>query len=126
MTASPLNEQGLPHGYMFKPDWEVTPRQVKAMLDEGADFVLIDCRTPREYQVARIVEAQLVPLQELGQRLEDLDELKDRRVVVHCHHGMRSLQMTAVLRQRGFDSVFSMAGGIDLWSCDVDPKVPRY
>jgi rhodanese-related sulfurtransferase len=96
------------------------------MLAEDPDVVLIDCRTPQEYQVARIDGAQLVPLDQMMVRMEDLDEYRDRKIVVHCHHGMRSLQMTAVLRQHGFTDVKSMAGGIDLWSLDIDPSVPRY
>ena len=121
-----LDTRGLPEGYAFRDDWEVTPRQVKSMLDRGEDFLLVDCRTPREYQIARIQRAKLVPLQELPDRVDELAPYRDRKVVVHCHHGGRSLQMTAALRRLGWPTVCSMAGGIDVWAMDVDPALARY
>lgn len=121
-----LNDLGVPETYPFRDDWEVTPRQVKAMLDAGQDFLLIDCRTPREYGIARIFQAQLLPLQELGDRFHELHGHAHRKIVIHCHHGGRSLQMTAMLRQQGYSDVKSMAGGIDLWAVDVDPAIARY
>lgn len=125
-SAVGLDHQGLPPNYPFNPQWEVTPRQVKVMIDQNDPLVLIDCRTPQEYSVARIQGSLLVPLHELGSRLEELREYEGQRVVVHCHHGGRSLQMAAVLRRQGLGHVYSMAGGIDLWSLDIDPAVPRY
>ncbi len=126
MSNTPLDEQGLPQGYTFRPEWEVTPREVQAMRDAGESFVLVDCRTPAEAAVADIGADKLVPLQEVAQRLDELQPYREQKVVVHCHHGGRSLQMTAVLRQQGFADVKSMAGGIDLWSRDIDSDVPRY
>ena len=122
----PLDKRGLPEGYAFREGWEVTPREVRRMLEAGEPFTFIDCRTPREYEAARIEGAKLVPLQALGERLEELEKHKGEKVVVHCHLGGRSLQMAAILRQQGFEDVTSMAGGIDLWSRDVDADVPRY
>ena len=126
MADTPLDEHGLPQGYTFRAEWEVTPRQVQAMSERGEDFVLLDCRTPGEAQTASLGADKLVPLQEASQRLNELTPHRDQPVVVHCHHGGRSLQMAALLRQQGFADVKSMAGGIDLWSRDVDPNVPRY
>ena len=117
---------GLPAGYPLDDQREVTPRQVKAMMDGCEDFVLIDCRTAQEYQLVRIAEAQLVPLQDLVGRLQELRNLQDKKIVVYCHHGVRSLQMTAVLRQCDFPFVRSMVGGIDLWAMDIDPALVRY
>ena len=125
-TSSKLDPRGLPEGYNFRPEWEVTPRQVKAMRDCGEHFVLIDCRKPAEYAANRIEGSQLVPLQDIAARLPELEDYKDCKIVVHCHHGGRSLQFTTILRQQGFRDITSMAGGIDLWSIDIDPKVPRY
>ena len=105
------------------------------MLDAraGADgeraFLLLDCRRPEEFQAARIEGAVLIPLQELERRADELegDEGgKDRPIIVHCHHGQRSLRAAAMLRAMGFANVKSMAGGIDLWSQDVDRGVARY
>lgn len=121
-----FDEHGMPRGYNLHPDWEVTPRQVKTMLDGGEELILIDCRTHQEHQVARIESAVLVPLQELGGRLGELEEYADKKVVVYCHHGGRSLKMATVLRQQGFEDVNSMAGGIDLWAMDVDTTIKRY
>lgn len=122
-----LNDLGLPEGYQLHDDWEVTPRQVKAMLGQGReDFLLIDCRTPPEHQLARIDGALLLPLQELGSRLAELEQHADKEIVVFCHHGARSLRMAAALRQQGFESVMSMAGGIDVWALDIDPTMARY
>ncbi len=108
------------------PAWEVTPRQVKAMLDKGEPVVLLDCRTPKERAVGSIAGSIFLPMQELSQRLNELRPYADSKVVVYCHHGRRSLNVTAGLRQAGFSDVASMAGGIDLWSVQVDPKVSRY
>ena len=121
-----LQSNGLPLGYHFKPDWEVTPRQVKALLDAKADFLLLDCRTPGEWSVARIEGATLLPMQETPQRVGELESHRQGKIIVHCHHGVRSLQVASYLRRLGFADVCSMAGGIDLWSMDVDAKVPRY
>jgi len=107
-------------------NWEITPREVARMLEEGEDFVFIDCRTPEEHEKARIEGAMLVPLQELSVRIGELRQYDDRLIVVHCHKGSRSMNMTAVLRELGFEQVRSMAGGIHRWSEEVDPRVPKY
>jgi len=123
----PLDEQGLPPGYNFRPQWEVTPRDVQKMREAGEDFVLLDCRTPDEFETARIDGAELFPLQQMPQRLDELKEdLAGKRVVIHCHHGGRSLQATLMLREVGIDDVKSMAGGIDVWAQDIDTSVKRY
>lgn len=131
--AAPLTPQGLPLGYNFKPDWEVTPRDVQQMRTRGEAFTLLDCRKPEEHQAARIDGAVLIPMDQIERRADELesetptgDPDRTRPIIVHCHHGMRSLRVTATLRALGFTNVKSMAGGIDLWSRDIDPGVPRY
>ncbi len=127
MSGNGLDERGLPAGLLLNEDWEITPRQTRDLLaDAGANAMLIDCRTREEHSLARIAGALLVPLHELAEALDDLHEHADRTIVVHCHHGRRSLQAAAILRQAGFGNVRSMAGGIDLWSIDIDSRVPRY
>ena len=126
MSSASLDEHGLPSGYAFNADWEVTPRWVKQMREQGAAVTLIDCRTPGEAQTASIGADKLVPLQAIAERFDELTPHRDETVVVHCHHGQRSLQMAMLLRQQGFADVKSMAGGIDLWSRDIDASVPRY
>jgi len=105
-------------------DYEITPEEVKGKLDGGADFTLLDCREPWEYQTARIDRAMNIPMGEIPARVQELDP--DGHIVVVCHHGVRSMNVTAWLRQQGFEKVQSMVGGIDAWSRTVDPKVPVY
>lgn len=126
MADRPLAESGLPEGYPLQPGWEVTPRQVQAMREAGDEFVLLDVREPAEVEAASVDGATVVPMGEVKSRLSELDAFAEDRVVVMCHHGARSMQVTAFLRQQGFEDVSSMAGGIDLWSRDIDPDVPRY
>jgi adenylyltransferase/sulfurtransferase len=121
-----LDAKGLPPGYAFKPDWEVTPRQVKSMLDQHEKFVLIDCRLPNEHQITHIEGARLIPLQQLGARIGELKGSENEKIVVHCRSGARSLQFAQLLRQNGFKDVTSMAGGILLWNKDVNPGGPQY
>ena len=83
-----------------------------------------DVREAWEHQLCRIDGAQLIPLGSLAaslQTLPDVDEL-----ICYCHHGMRSLDAAAWLRQQGVEGAQSMSGGIDRWTTEVDPLVPRY
>src|SRR5580692_5216960 len=121
-----LDAKGLPPGYLFKPDWEITPREVKAMQDKGEKFLFVDCRLPNEYQITAIEGTTLIPLQHLGQRIGELTSHKDEKIVVHCKSGGRSMQFTQALRQQGFKDVKSMAGGISLWNKDIRPGGPQY
>ena len=66
-----------------------------------------------------------MPLSDFVEKARSLNDITER-VVVYCHHGMRSMQATQFLRARGHQYVFSMAGGIDAWSAEIDPAVPRY
>jgi adenylyltransferase/sulfurtransferase len=124
--APGLDANGLPPGYQFKPDWEVTPREVKSLLDKGEKFVFIDCRLPNEYQITKIEGAKLIPLQQLAGRIGELRGQENERVIVHCRTGGRSLQFAQILRQQGFKDVKSMAGGILLWNTDINPGGPQY
>lgn len=119
MTTIALDARGLPDGYPLNEDWEITPRDAKALLaDAGARAVLLDCRRTDEHAQANIPGAILVPLHELASRLNELEPYSDRPVVVHCRSGKRSLQATDILRRAGFENVRSMAGGIELWNAD--------
>jgi rhodanese-related sulfurtransferase len=126
MAERALDPIGLPKGYPLQAGWEITPREVRALRDFDDDFVLLDVREPKEIEAASIEGAVCVPMGEIKSRLSDLEEYAEDRVVVMCHHGARSMQVTAFLRQHGFEDVHSMAGGIDLWSRDIDDGVPRY
>lgn len=129
LPTPPLDSRGLPIGYPFKPEWEVTPRQVKTMRDDRANFILLDCRRPEEFQLTKLEGSVLIPMSEIEKRadeLEDDDGGRTTPIVVMCHHGQRSLRVTAALRAMGFTDVKSMAGGIDAWSLGVDAGVRRY
>jgi adenylyltransferase/sulfurtransferase len=121
-----LDSRGLPPGYAFKPDWEITPREVKSMIDEKKDFVFVDCRLPNEYAITSIPGAKLLPLQHLAQRIGELKGHEQEPVVVFCRSGGRSMQFAQILRSQGFKNVKSVAGGILLWNKDINPGGPQY
>ena len=81
-------------------------------------------RNPQEYEVCRIEGSTLIPLSELQDRLGELDPAAT--IVAHCHHGARSARAVNFLRQMGFSRAINLGGGIDDWSLQVDPSVPRY
>ena len=110
----------------INPATEVHPTQLKQMLDAKADFLLLDCRQPREWSTCHIDGAKLIPLDQLESQLHNIDDFEDRPIIIHCHHGGRSLAATMLLRQKGFKHVHSLAGGIDAWSLLIDPSVRRY
>ncbi len=86
---------------------------------------MIDVREPAEHAICHIEGATLIPMQTIPQRLSELDA-GDSRIVVFCHHGMRSLSVADWLRRQGVENCQSMSGGIDRWSREIDPAVPRY
>lgn len=105
---------------------EISPVEAKAKVEAG-EAVLIDVREPAEHQIARIEGAELIPMNTVPQKLQYLDGLADEKLlIVLCHHGMRSLNVVDWLRRQGVANCQSMAGGIELWSAQVDPRVPRY
>lgn len=105
---------------------EIDVNEVNVLMQSGEDFLLVDVREIDEYQTASIGGAVLIPLSELQTSLPQLEAYRDKRIVVHCHHGGRSLRATLGLRQLGFGGAQNMAGGIDQWSQSIDPQVPRY
>ena len=122
----PLDERGMPDGWPMHEAVELGPGRVKAMLDADEDITLLDCRLQKEKDVAAIDGSVFIPMQELPDRVDELDDYLDRKLVVFCHAGVRSMKVALFLRERGFEDVWSMAGGIDLWSQAIDAVVPRY
>jgi monothiol glutaredoxin len=102
---------------------QIGPEDVKRMLDEGVKFEFLDVRTPEEREIARIAGARLLDA-EMAQAIEKLP--KETMLVFHCHHGGRSQAAAEHFRDRGFTNTHNMAGGIDAWSLQIDPAVPRY
>jgi len=103
---------------------EMTPAALAARLEQGDVPVLLDVREPYEWAIARLPDARLVPLNTLPDVLDTLD--RSEEIVVYCHHGMRSAAAVDWLREQGFDRARNLVGGIDRWTCDVDPSMPRY
>jgi len=106
---------------------EITVAELSARLaDESRPRpVLLDVRRPGEHALCALEGSLLAPLHELPDRAGELSQLVGREVVVYCHHGVRSLGGAAILRDLGVDAV-SLQGGIDAWSREIDPRVPRY
>jgi adenylyltransferase/sulfurtransferase len=101
----------------------INVQDLKRKIDAGEKLLLIDVREPFEYEIARIEGAKLIPLREIAERA---NELANEEIVVHCHSGMRSAQAVELLRKAGLTNVSNLEGGIDAWSEEIDPAVPRY
>jgi adenylyltransferase/sulfurtransferase len=105
---------------------EISPRELARHLENGQAVRIIDVRQPWENDVARLPDSLLIPLNELPQRLDDVPADASGIVVLYCHHGVRSLSAGMYLHRLGYTHVVSLKGGIDAWSCEVDPAIPRY
>jgi sulfur-carrier protein adenylyltransferase/sulfurtransferase len=113
-------------------DWFAAPEgvpaisvhELKAKMDNKEALTLIDVREPYEYEIARIEGSRLVPLGELETHVSELP--RTGALVLQCHSGGRSEQATRLLQEAGFENVYNLEGGIDAWSVEVDPAVPRY
>jgi len=105
---------------------EISCADVQKLRAASAPFLFLDCREASEHATARIAGTVLLPMSEITERAGELAEHKDSQVVVHCHHGGRSLRVANWLRAQGFPRAMSMAGGIEEWSQTIDSTVPRY
>lgn len=121
-----FDARGLPAGYHYRPEIEITPREVKAKLDRKDKFVFIDCRVESEVQITTIDGATLIPVQQLEQRLGELKGHETDEIIIYCRSGGRSLQFADYLRHHGFKNARSMAGGILLWNKDINPGGAQY
>jgi sulfur-carrier protein adenylyltransferase/sulfurtransferase len=102
----------------------ISVRDLKRKIDAREPFRLLDVREIFEHEIARIDGAKLIPLREIAARAEELP--REEQIIVHCHSGKRSAQAVRLLRERGFRNVYNLEGGIDAWSSEIDPAVPRY
>ena len=105
--------------------FEITASEVHRRLKAGEALTLIDVREPEEHQICRIDSATLIPMRQIPKQFKDLEGAASP-LVFFCHHGVRSLNVVEWLREQGLKDCLSMAGGIDAWSREVDPGVPRY
>ena len=103
---------------------QITPVELKHKLDAQDGLVVLDVREQWEYENCAIDGSINISLSEITSKLDRLD--KSAEIVVMCHHGMRSQQAADFLEQQGFEKISNLQGGIDAWSLEVDPNVPRY
>ena len=119
---------------MPNPSREITPEaaaEAKAADPEG--YLILDCRLPEEFEIARVEGSVLIPLHELAERLDEVEEALEERgqnmtapFAVLCHHGVRSLKAAVMLQGAGFAGARSVFGGIERWSRKVDRAIPEY
>jgi rhodanese-related sulfurtransferase len=104
---------------------EISVEETRRLLAANPAAVhLIDVREPFEYETAHITGAQLIPMRQIPENVGTLP--KDKHLLIHCHHGGRSLRVVQYLRSQGFDAATNVAGGIHAWSQQIDPSVPTY
>jgi rhodanese-related sulfurtransferase len=104
----------------------ITPAELAVWLNEGTAPALLDVREQVEHDFCSLPGSRLVPLGELADRVPELADWRDREIVVYCHHGVRSAHAIGLLQQCGYGRLINLSGGIDRWSLEVDPNVPRY
>jgi len=106
-------------------EYEIAPEELKALLDSGSDVVVLDVRELWEVETASMERHKHIPMNEIPARYsQELDA--EKRTIVVCHHGVRSMNVTMWLRRQGYEKVQSLAGGIDRWARQIDPGVPVY
>lgn len=105
---------------------QIAVRELAERIAAGDRLLLLDVRKPWEHDTAALPGSLLIPLDELMERTDEIDASDGVTVVAYCHHGVRSLSAAALLMSAGIEDVVSLRGGIDAWSRDVDPNVPRY
>src|SRR5690606_3249407 len=103
---------------------EITVHELKAKLDRGDDVFILDVRNPQEYEISRIEGAKLIPLDQLMERVHELDS--SREIVLQCRTGQRSAVALQRLQKLGFRKLHNLKGGILEWSREIDPTLPRY
>ena len=107
------------------PVRSLTPREVAdLLLKSDATLTLLDVREPWEYERAHLPGSLHIPMDDLRDRLDELDP--EQTYVIVCHHGNRSQVVAAFLQARGFNQVINLAGGIDAWAASLAPQMPRY
>lgn len=102
---------------------QISVEELKSMQDQQEDFILIDVREQHEYEICHL-NGQLIPLNQLPDRYKEIK--RDKKIVVHCRSGGRSLHACAFLQEQGFNDVYNLAGGILAWAKKIDPNMPVY
>ncbi len=104
---------------------QISVQELDERRKRGEAIRLIDCREPWEHEHVSLEDSTLIPMNDTPGRIEELRGMAGQ-LVVYCHHGVRSLRVVQWLRAQGLEDVVSLAGGIDAWSLEVDPDLPRY
>lgn len=105
---------------------EIEVSHLRDRLAGDDDLLLIDCRESDEWAIGRLGSATHIPMSEIPSRYDEIATGGERDIVVYCHHGGRSLRVVRWLRGQGLSRTSSLAGGIDAWSEQIDPAIPRY
>jgi rhodanese-related sulfurtransferase len=105
---------------------EIDVTSVHGKLAAGDKFLFVDCREQDEFDSVKIDGAVLLPMSQFAERVGEIEAHREADVIVHCHHGGRSLRVANWLRQQGFEKAQSMAGGIDAWAVQIEPGMLRY
>ena len=105
---------------------QISPTELTEKLHSENPPHLLDVRQPDEHAFVALPNSTLIPLGELASRLDEIEIWRDEETVVYCHHGIRSLNAIAQLKHFGFTKLQNLAGGIDRWTSEIDPKLPRY
>ena len=103
---------------------EIDVAEAKRVLSGGSSASLIDVREPYECAIGTIQGSTNIPMNTIPQHLENIS--KEGPLLIYCHHGGRSMQVTHFLRQNGFENAINVGGGIDAWSVEIDPSIQRY
>ncbi len=105
---------------------EISPKELKKRLDAGDNLVILDVREPQELEICKLKYTMHVPMGDLQSRVGELNDHKNKEIVVYCRSGGRSGQCANFLRAQGFANVLNLEGGILAWSDDVDPSLQKY
>lgn len=105
---------------------EITVQELAARISAGTPLLLVDIREPWEREIGSIPGDIHIPMNTVPQRAAELKVPEGGEVVLYCHAGLRSLMVAGFLEQNGVPQVASLSGGIDAWSSQIDPTVPRY
>ena len=103
----------------------ITATELNSHLEQADNALfLLDVREPHEFEICQIPNSQLMPMQSIPSRLDQLP--KDVAIITICHHGMRSQQVAQFLLQNGFNDITNLIGGVNAWAADVDRSMPTY